>query len=55
MKQNNLNPNKKILVTGRGYSVLEMLKAFEKASEVKIAYEIVDRRESKNPKGYDTD
>lgn len=32
------------LGTGRGYSVLEMLAAFEKASGKKIPYEIVDRR-----------
>ena len=32
------------LGTGKGYSVLEMVKAFEKASGVKIPYEIVDRR-----------
>ncbi len=32
------------LGTGKGYSVLEMVKAFEKSSGVKIPYEIVDRR-----------
>ncbi|MCT1602381.1 UDP-glucose 4-epimerase GalE [Kocuria sp. p3-SID1433] len=32
------------LGTGRGYSVLEVREAFEKASGVKIPYEIVDRR-----------
>ena len=32
------------LGTGRGYSVLEMVKAFEKSSGKKISYEIVDRR-----------
>jgi len=32
------------LGTGKGYSVLEMVEAFEKASGVKIPYEIVDRR-----------
>jgi len=32
------------LGTGQGYSVLEMVKAFEEASGVKIHYEIVDRR-----------
>ena len=32
------------LGTGNGYSVLEMIKAFEKASGRKIAYKIVDRR-----------
>jgi len=33
------------LGTGRGYSVLEMVKAFEEASGVKIPYEITARRE----------
>ena len=32
------------LGTGRGYSVLEMVRAFEKASGKKIAYQIVGRR-----------
>ena len=32
------------LGTGQGYSVLEMIKAFEEASGVKIPYEIVNRR-----------
>ncbi len=32
------------LGTGQGYSVLEMIKAFEQASECKIAYQIVERR-----------
>jgi UDP-glucose 4-epimerase len=32
------------LGTGRGYSVLEMIDSFEKASEQKIPYRIVDRR-----------
>ncbi len=32
------------LGTGRGYSVLEMVKAFEKASGRPVAYEIVERR-----------
>ena len=32
------------LGTGRGYSVLEVISAFEKASNVFIPYEIVDRR-----------
>jgi UDP-glucose 4-epimerase len=32
------------LGTGNGYSVLEVVKAFEKASNRKVAYEIVDRR-----------
>ena len=30
--------------TGKGYSVLEMIKAFERASEVKIPFQVVDRR-----------
>ena len=32
------------LGTGRGYSVLEVIAAFEKATRVKIPYEIVGRR-----------
>ena len=32
------------LGTGKGYSVLELVSAFEKASGVKIPYKIVDRR-----------
>jgi len=32
------------LGTGRGYSVLEMVKAFEKASKRRVAYEFVERR-----------
>lgn len=32
------------LGTGKGYSVLDMVKAFEKASSKKIPYKIVDRR-----------
>ena len=32
------------LGTGTGYSVLDMVKAFEKANDVKIPYKIVDRR-----------
>jgi UDP-glucose 4-epimerase len=32
------------LGTGRGYSVLEVVQAFEKASGIKIPYRIVDRR-----------
>ena len=30
---------------GRGYSVLEVVKAFEKASDRSVPYELVDRRE----------
>lgn len=33
------------LGTGVGYSVLEMIKAFEQASGKKVSYQIVDRRE----------
>lgn len=32
------------LGTGRGTSVLELIKAFEKANDIKISYEIVERR-----------
>jgi UDP-glucose 4-epimerase len=32
------------LGTGRGYSVLEIIKAFEKVNHINISYEIVDRR-----------
>ena len=32
------------LGTGKGYSVLEMIQAFERASGKKVAYKIVDRR-----------
>ena len=32
------------LGTGTGYSVLDIVKAFEKANDIKIKYEIVDRR-----------
>ena len=32
------------LGTGRGYSVLDAVKAFEKANEIEIPYDIVDRR-----------
>ena len=43
-----LAKNKDILTvnlgTGRGYSVLEMVKAFEKASGIEIPFKIVDRR-----------
>ncbi len=33
------------LGTGEGYSVLDMLKAFEKVNEIKIPYKLVDRRD----------
>ncbi len=32
------------LGTGRGYSVLELVNAFEKANDIKVKYEITDRR-----------
>ncbi|AWX14548.1 UDP-glucose 4-epimerase GalE [Mergibacter septicus] len=32
------------LGTGKGYSVLDMLKAFEKANQIEIPYQVVDRR-----------
>ncbi|MBL0708745.1 MAG: UDP-glucose 4-epimerase GalE [Sulfurimonas sp.] len=38
------NPLTVNLGTGNGYSVLDMLKAFERASEKKVAYKIVPRR-----------
>ena len=45
---NNLKDVEKPLIvnlgTGKGYSVLDMIKAFEKASGQKINYKIVDRR-----------
>lgn len=45
---NKVGPSKGIhiynLGTGRGSSVLEMIEAFEKASNKKVAYKIVDRR-----------
>ena len=45
LNENNLNePLIVNLGTGKGYSVIEMIKAFEEASGVKIPYEIVDRR-----------
>ncbi|NVF11182.1 UDP-glucose 4-epimerase GalE [Anaerococcus sp. AGMB00486] len=40
------------LATGEGYSVLEMIEAFEKASGVKIPYKIEDRREGDIAKCY---
>ncbi len=39
-----INPLEVNLGTGKGYSVLEMVKAFEKASGKKIPYRIVERR-----------
>lgn len=41
---NEIEPLKVNLGTGKGYSVLEMVKAFEKASGQKINYKLVDRR-----------
>jgi len=40
------------LGTGKPYSVLEMISAFERASGVKIPYEIVDRRAGDLPEYY---
>ena len=40
------------LGTGKGYSVLDMVKAFEKASGKKIAYKIVERRDGDIAKCY---
>jgi UDP-glucose 4-epimerase len=40
------------LGTGRGYSVMEMIAAFEKASGKKIAYKVVDRRPGDVPTSY---
>ena len=40
------------LGTGKGYSVLDMVKAFEKASAKNIAYKIVDRRDGDIAKCY---
>lgn len=42
--KNQINPLIVNLGTGKGYSVLEMIKAFEKASGKKVPYKIVDRR-----------
>ena len=40
------------LGTGTGYSVLDMVKAFEKANGVKVPYQIVDRRPGDMPTCY---
>ena len=40
------------LGTGTGYSVLDMVKAFEKANGVKVPYQIVDRRPGDLPTCY---
>lgn len=42
--QNNSGVHTHNLGTGQGYSVLEMIKAFEKASGQNVPYDIVDRR-----------
>ena len=48
------NPGVEIynLGTGQGYSVLEIVKAFEKVSGVKIPYEIVERRSGDVPESF---
>ncbi len=43
-KRNTVNYEVFNLGTGRGYSVLEIIKAFEKATGVKVNYKIVSRR-----------
>jgi len=43
-KSDNIKPLIVNLGTGKGYSVLDVVKAFEKVSGKKIAYKIVDRR-----------
>ena len=40
------------LGSGRGQSVIDMIKAFEKASSKKIPYEIIDRRPGDIPASY---
>jgi len=47
MVENNMKKQMEIfnLGTGNGYSVLEVIKSFEKVSGVKLNYRIVDRRE----------
>ena len=40
------------LGTGKGYSVLEVIKAFEEVSKQKLNYEIVERRDGDVPKLY---
>jgi len=40
------------LGTGKGYSVLEVIKTFEEVSKKKLNYEIVDRRDGDVPKLY---
>lgn len=47
MEEQNILYNKALIVnlgTGKGYSVLDMVKAFEKASGKKVPYKIVNRR-----------
>jgi UDP-glucose 4-epimerase len=43
-KRNDRNYEVYNLGTGRGYSVLEIISAFEKATGIKVNYKIVDRR-----------
>ena len=43
-KSDNIKPLIVNLGTGKGYSVLDVVKAFEKVSGKKIAYKIVNRR-----------
>ena len=50
--QNNLGAHVFNLGTGRGASVLELVSAFEMASDVKIPYEIVGRRAGDLPTTY---
>ena len=40
------------LGTGIGYSVLDLVKAFEEANDIEIKYEIVDRRPGDNDIAY---
>lgn len=44
MKQNNNSFNVFNIGSGNGYSVLEMVKSFEKTTGMKVPYEIIDRR-----------
>ena len=43
-KENQSNCEIFNLGTGKGYSVLEVIKSFEKISNIKLPYKIVDRR-----------
>ena len=51
-ENNTINPLVVNLGTGNGYSVLDMIKAFESASGKKIAYKIVKRRDGDIAKCY---